>query len=185
MFSAVREQKRCQSLGRTTNICRLSKVLHRSSCQLLIINISCVLRLYRRNHRSQKGRRTLVLCDARVATARQNSPRRHTSSYFGSCISFVKCSACTRTVSRFVSANRMASLISSGSVSPIAALNSVRVFRMTKFCRFGVGIFIAPLMSFLYKERALDRDAGVAIVSDSLVLISVIRRWMMVGRIDG
>uniref|UniRef100_A0A7S0XLU7 Uncharacterized protein n=1 Tax=Pseudo-nitzschia delicatissima TaxID=44447 RepID=A0A7S0XLU7_9STRA len=90
----------------------------------------------------------------------------HTSSYFGSFASFVKCSACTRTVSRFVSANRMASLISSGSVRPIAALNSVRVFRMTKFCRFGVGIFIAPLMSFLYNDRALDLVAGVAIASD-------------------
>ena len=66
----------------------------------------------------------------------------------------------------------MASLISSGSVSPIAALNSVRVFRMTKFCRFGVGIFIAPLMSFLYKERAFDLDAGVAIVASGFVLFS-------------
>jgi len=88
----------------------------------------------------------------------------HTSSYFGSFISFVRCSACTKTVSRFVSARRIASLIASGSVSPIAALNSVLVFRMTKFCRLGVGIFMAPLMSFLYKERAFVLVAGVDIL---------------------
>ena len=65
-----------------------------------------------------------------------------------------------------MSANRIASLIASGSVSPFAALNSVLVFRITKFCRLGVGIFIAALMSFLYSERAFVLDAGDAIIAD-------------------
>lgn len=78
-------------------------------------------------------------------------------------MSFVKCSACTNTVSRLVSARRIASLMASGSVSVMLALNSVRVFRMTKFCRFGVGILMAARSSLRYSDSALVLVAEVDI----------------------
>jgi hypothetical protein len=76
-------------------------------------------------------------------------------------MSLVRCSAWTRTVSRLVSAKRMQWVIASGSVKFLLDLNSVRVFRITKFCRFGVGIFMAPRSSCRYKERALVLVAAV------------------------
>jgi len=81
-------------------------------------------------------------------------------------MSLVKRSACTKTASKLVSANRIASLISSASVVPAEALNSDCVLRMTKFYRLGVGIFMVPRNSLRCSDRALERVAGVAMTDN-------------------
>uniref|UniRef100_A0A7R9WQ40 Uncharacterized protein n=1 Tax=Craspedostauros australis TaxID=1486917 RepID=A0A7R9WQ40_9STRA len=52
--------------------------------------------------------------------------------------------------------------IALSSVRCMLALYSTLVLRITKFCRFGVGIFMAPRNSLRYSDRALARVAAVA-----------------------
>jgi hypothetical protein len=51
--------------------------------------------------------------------------------------------------------------------SQLHTVNTIRTFRITKFCRFGVGILIAALNNFRYKDSAFDRVAGVAMISEA------------------
>lgn len=87
-------------------------------------------------------------------------------------MSFVRCSACTNTVSRLVSASRRQNSISLGSVNCMLALNSLRVFLTTNSRRFGVGILAAPRSSCRYSESALLR---VAAAPDGIMMMQVDR----------
>jgi len=89
-------------------------------------------------------------------------------------MSRVKCSACNRTVSRFVSARRKQNLMSSALVRFLLALNSLRVFLATNLRRLGVGIFSAPRKSSRYSDSARERVAGVAMMFQGWVTVLVL-----------